>query len=101
MAELLRIPIHADDQRAITALRQCTFLPGSAQKRFVQGLSLTRQNRYHSQIAFIDALTLKQKWWLWRLVYQFRRQIDTETVLLAQRYAPGARTQKAKVASND
>lgn len=69
-----RFALTPDDQHAIHALRQCRLLSGSTPKRFVFMAHTT--------------LTLKQRWWLWRLVWHYRHQLSDELAQLAQRYVP-------------
>jgi len=52
---------------AIKALDRCRFLPGSWDKRFAQGLASKRID---------DELTEKQVFWLKKLVYKYRKQIE-------------------------
>ncbi|MGH9594808.1 MAG: hypothetical protein ACRD5L_17085 [Bryobacteraceae bacterium] len=58
--------------RAIARLADCRMRPGSWEKKFVRDLwHLLRRD---SKIE----LTRKQKLWVWRLVWRFRRQIRVE-----------------------
>jgi hypothetical protein len=54
---------------AAKALNNCTFVPGTRAKRFARDLSASAE-------ASPDApLSIRQKMYLWSLVYHFRRQI--------------------------
>lgn len=54
---------------AILLLRPCSFVPGSFEKRFVRDLYI------RFGIDRSGPLTLRQRAWLFRLVYRFRAQI--------------------------
>lgn len=58
-----RAPATDLERKAIAALGHCTFLPGSFDKRFVRGLQPATE------------LTVKQREWLQKLFYKYRRQM--------------------------
>lgn len=61
------------DRHAIRALRKCTFLPGSYNKRFVFNLS---------QMAANDSpMTNNQLVNLWRLIYSYRHQHKDQALM--------------------
>lgn len=71
------------DKRAACALGCCTFLPGVPAKRFAQEMA---QKARHCE----PTITEKQRAWLWKLVYTYRRQIrDAEVVERAARIRSG------------
>lgn len=79
-----REPLTPEDLRAITALQRCTYLPGSADKRFVRkmfGIALERSG---------PGITRKQRAFLWSLVVKYRRQ-HQEMALLKLAEAQGMR----------
>jgi hypothetical protein len=53
--------------QALNLLNRCTFLPGSFAKRFVRDLSGKEDKQGYE-------LSEKQKRYLWKLVYQYRKQ---------------------------
>lgn len=55
--------------KALSLLSGCTFLPGSFDKRFVRDLSSLPDKE-------AKELTDKQKRYLWKLVYKYRKQHD-------------------------
>jgi hypothetical protein len=67
-----------DERAAVAGLWRCTFLPGSWDKRFARALAQRDASK---------PLSDKQRDWLWRLVWKYRRQIpDARIVRVAQRY---------------
>lgn len=56
------------EKSAISLLSGCTFLPGSYPKLFVRDLVAIKQNNPEFE------LSDKQKNYLWKLTYQYRRQ---------------------------
>lgn len=63
-----------DDILAARLLANCTFLPGSWNKRFARGI----RNIANSDTPY---LTPRQFMNLWRLVWHYRRQIDIELIV--------------------
>lgn len=61
-----------DEMQAVMALVRCTFLPGSWDKRFVRALG---------QHARDTPLSDKQREWLWKLVWKYRRQIPYPSIV--------------------
>lgn len=66
------------EKKLAIALVGCTFLPGSPPKRFAC------QMADHAKSSEPKPLTEKQAAWLRTLVRQYRRQLPSEIVLLAQ-----------------
>ncbi len=67
--------------RAAHRLGACSFLPGCWEKRFARDLAARALDDPGCR------LTSKQRVWLWRLVWMFRRQIrkaDPEVVEIAR-----------------
>lgn len=62
------------DRMAAMALTGCRFVPGSPDKRFVREVSEGVANDD------IDRLTPKQRRYLWRLVWRYRRQIRARSI---------------------
>lgn len=61
------------DIQAIKALRKCTFLPGSYNKRFVRSL--------YSMALTQEPMTNNQLVNLWRLVWRYRRQHEEQRLI--------------------
>jgi len=76
---LERFPITPYDIMAIAALDRCTYLPGSFEKRFARDMAaLYKQDN--------PQITGRQRAWLWKQVYRYRRQIkDRELIAMAER----------------
>lgn len=67
------------DKRAACALGCCNFLPGAPAKGFAREMA---EKARHCE----PTITAKQRAWLWRLVYTYRKQIlDGEVVAQAAR----------------
>jgi len=60
----------ADEIKICTSLKYCvTHLPGTWNKRFANNLAAQAENKPESD------LTEKQKEWMYRLLYTYRRQV--------------------------
>jgi len=63
--------------RMVDALYRCRFTPGSPQKRFVRKMAARDRRK---------ALTERQREYLWRVAWSWRRQLPPELVALAGVY---------------
>lgn len=73
-----KFPITPYEIMAIAALDRCTYLPGSFEKRFARDMAAL-----HKQAD--PQITARQRAWLWKQVYRYRRQIkDAALIAFAQ-----------------
>lgn len=70
-----RMSVEYGDRVALTCLLNCRFLPGSQAKRFVRGLGITVREETKS-------ITIRQRAYLWRLVWSYRKQIGERSPLV-------------------
>ena len=69
-----RFPMTEQEKDAALALSKCTFLPGSFEKRFARDMASIVNGE-------MPQITPKQKIYLWRLTYKFRRQINNDALV--------------------
>lgn len=75
-----RFPMDDEEKQASQALCKCTYLPGSFEKRFARDMDTLSKSP-------CPEITAKQRTWLWKQVYRYRKQIkDKKLVNLAESY---------------
>lgn len=82
-------PVSSLEQRALMALGRVSFPPATVSKRFAREMQLAKE------------LTEKQRKFLWRIVYHFRRQVhDADVLEEMQRLQEWANTREEAAAVN-
>ncbi|HEX2866526.1 MAG TPA: hypothetical protein VHO03_05770 [Ignavibacteriales bacterium] len=82
MVEAIKTPMTEEEKRAALTLSHCTFYPASWNKRFAHDMAFfAKEDR---------PITENQRFWLWKLVYRYRRQIkDLDILSIAQEKVDG------------
>ena len=61
------------EAKAVNALSACKFFPGSWDKSFVQDVANRIETKHN--------VTAKQRQWIWRIVWSYRRQIKDRSLV--------------------
>lgn len=87
---LERTPMTALEQDAARALGKCTYLPGSFEKRFARDMASHASSES-------PQITERQRAWLWKQVYRYRKQIkDKDLIEQAARETGAAQARGAR-----